>query len=681
MTDILNPAAVTGQKASASGNASITQVSGDYERHEHRYVRGWEYLGGVGVDEREWDLAAHAFVDVTDSSGSRVVERAVRQMRARPGHGGVLVLIGEASTGRRAAALRLLHELDVPRERVRWLVPDWEQPLTERVPHTDGHGFILDLNDSTTLPETFYTGLSDYRRVAESSGTYLVMLVSPGRWKPEGLVTVPEVTLRRPQAPEIATTHLRHLAPAREEWLTQPPLNGLLQPTSPPADAARLARLVIRAGETDDREKIKAEFTGWHDYLQGWFEKHAETADLRERALLIAAALLEGVPVHTVLEAADKLFQQVGGSLPVGGPLAGRDLTKRLEAIKASSAAAEAISLDKDRHGLSEATLKYVWLQRPQLRKTLLQWASDLSGPGGIAVKHLHRIAASLVQLSLLPGGNMVQTVAIDWIGTGRTTHRDLAVEVLEAMALHPVTGPGLRKNLYDWAHQSGTSEQLAAAIAQISAGHLGQKFPRIALTRLRLLASRPDGLARDAIAEAVRDLAANHLVRPLVLAEVTQWLGAKEESTRRAGAEAFLALTDLTMGPPPLLTAAQDAEDEEAAEEIWQMLVRGWRAALAQPDTCKAACDRLAAWLDSAELPDQHVLRVATEVLHQRLAASGPAAVLVGHDVDSELGRTRRAELVRQLFTPHSSTPATPPDPSPGPASQPAHEEGPTPQ
>ncbi len=102
-----------------------------------------------------------------------------------------------------------------------------------------------------------------------------------------------------------------------------------------------------------------------------------------------------------------------------------------------------------------------MWQQRPQLRGVLLKWASQISAPNGTAVRHLRRIADCLVQLSLLPGGSTVRSVVTGWIDTGRSAHRQLAIEVLEKMALHPDTGVGVRRLLYEWAQQRTSSKDL----------------------------------------------------------------------------------------------------------------------------------------------------------------------------------------------------------------------------
>ncbi|MGW2115349.1 hypothetical protein [Streptomyces zhihengii] len=637
------------QTAEVSDRARVTQVGGDYEEHHHRYERGWQYLRGFGVDAAEMDLAEHAFVDAAAPGGRGQAAQAVDDLRRSHGRGHALVLCGASGTGRRTAALHVLLKAGVPGRKIQWLVLDWDQPRTEQIPYTPGHGFVLDLTGRPELDETFYTGLGDYQKAAESAGAFLIILADSAGWNPEVLGSVPVIFLSRPSALQVAAAHLERRAKERAGWLTGAPLDTLLSEDSPAGNGARLASLIVRA-ETDDKTAISNQFTDWQKHLKGWFAAHSGDDDLRERALLVAAALLENTPADIVLDAADQLFREVGGALPAGGALAGRDLQARLEAISAGTVGNENISLAKDRPGLPDAVLRYVWQQRPQLRHVLLEWASQISAPNGIAVRHLPRIADALVQLSLMPGGSVVLPVACAWIETGRPAHRQLALGILESMALHPDTGADVRKQLYDWAQQKSLSPDLAQAVAEICGGPLGRRYPRIALTRLRLLASRTDRLAVDWVAAAVRSLAAVPEQRGPVLSEVIAWAESEDSTRRMAGARTFLALANICGGI--LLPDSSPWSLGEGAAGAMEdtFFVRGWLAALTEPSTADDAHVSLAAWLDSASVPDEQVMPLAAAVLRGHLHGAHTAELLVGSPGASDLGRTRRKTLLNQL-------------------------------
>lgn len=638
------------QSAEAFGNARVTQVGGDYTEHHHRYVRGWQFLRGVHVDAGELDLAEQAFVDVIGPAGSRQTEQVISLLTRPFRRSRIVVLCGEEGSGRRTAALHALLVAGVPRERICWLSLDWDQPRTEQIPYATGHGYVLDLTGEAELGEDFYTGLADYHKEAEAAEAFLIILAGAGNWNPGAATAVPVVHLVRPPAGQIAQAHLRRYAAARVDWLAKPPLDTLLTKGASAADAARLARLVADA-EEDGQEAVQQEFTGWRRHLTDWFKQHAAPGDVPERALLISAALLEDVPAAVVLEAADRLFAEVGGELPPGGPLAGLDLEQRLRSIDAAMVDGERLSLDITRHGLSEAVLTHVWQQRPQLRGVLLRWASQISAPHGCAVRHLRRIADCLVRLSLLPGGSTVQSVASTWIDTGRSAHRQLAVDILEKMALHPETGVRVRRMLYSWAQAKTSSQEALAAVAEICAGQLGREYPRVALTRLRVLASRTDGLAREAVADAVRSLASTPEQGILVLSEIVQWAESASGTTAKAGAETFLALTDITSDTLLPLPSEPELADDTAGIPVHDLFVRGWRAALREPTTSQAAHAQLGCWLDTPKLSDEQVLPLITSILRGHLNHAGAAELLVGSPDSSGLGRTRRKRLLDQLI------------------------------
>ncbi|WP_053727281.1 hypothetical protein [Streptomyces sp. WM6378] len=632
------------QEAEASGRAVVTQVAGDYEEHHHRYVRGWEYLGAVSIDEDELRLVERAYVHETDDERSRSTTRAADELK-NPMRRNIVAVAGMLGSGRRAAALRVLREADVAAKNIRSLVLDWDRPRTEQIPLTPGHAFVLDLSDYRSLPDDFYQGLVDYQREAAGVDTYLIMLATPETWRTGNLSDVVRIDHVRPPALPVAQAHVKHLRPERLDWIADgSDLAGLLGPTTLPADAARLAGIIART-EDGKRDLIRPEFENWSEHLLKWFADNDGPAKLWDRALLIATALLEGCPSTVVMEAADFLFRLVKGELPPGGALAGPDLETRLKSIKAERSG-DSLSLSTPRPGLHEAVLTHVWQQRPPLRKVLLEWASEISGPNGIAVKHRESIAASLTRLAVGPGGQSVLHIATTWAQAGTADHRRLAVGLLEHMATHPRIGTTVRKNLYDWATTKGLSEALAQTIADVCGGALGQVYPRAALTRLRLLASRQDQRGATAVAQAIRALAARPEQRELVLAEVVEWAESEDPVVRQAGATGFLALTDLANDNATALVLATEmgAEPPTATEE--KPFVRGWRAAWCHEGTAAQAQARLAAWLDSTQVSDELAIGTAVPVLAGRLGDAGVADLLVGGSARTDVG-TRRRRLV----------------------------------
>ncbi|MFF8436389.1 hypothetical protein [Streptomyces bacillaris] len=641
------------QEATASHHARVTQVAGDYEEHHHKYVRGWEFLQAARIDEAEIALVENAYVHAEPEPGKEgQVARGVRLLTGQESRHNVVVLTGADCTGRRTTALRILRDAGIRGENIRSLVLDWDRPRTEQIPCTPDHGFILDLSAYRTLPPDFYQGLNDYQKEASDAGTRLIILATADTWKPGTQASIPRVEHVPPPLLKVARAHLEQHDAERLDWLKDDTgLSGLLGPTTPLAEAVRLARITAHA-PPDGQEAVKAEFENWKQYLDDWFEQYDGVDHLRDRALLIAAALLEGVSADAVMEAADKLFQQVEGALPIGGPLAGPDLDKRMEIVGAERTDDDALSLSTARHGLHEAVLSHVWKQRPPLRKILLRWASDITGQNGAAVKHRQHVASAITRLATGTGGEAVLGIVTEWTEADSPALRRLAVGVLESTATHPGIGVAVRKYLYDAAKLKNLSQARATTIADVCAGSMGRSYPRVALTRLRLLASRGDRRGADAVARAVRTLAAEGELTSLVLGEIVAWAEDDDAVIQQAGATAFLALTSLKDENAIGRSLATGTDKEGAAGVEDTLFVRGWRAAWKHAPTTDQAKSALAAWLDSPAVPDTLVLPVAEGVLRGNLRDAGVSHLLVGEGgVTTETGRRRRPVLLDRLI------------------------------
>ncbi|WP_371616332.1 hypothetical protein [Streptomyces sp. NBC_00454] len=650
------------QEAEASENARVTQVAGDYEEHHHKYVREWQYLKAVGIDADEIALVESEYVHAAPASGQEgPVARATRLLKRPAGQHSVVVLTGEAGSGRRTTALRVLRDVGVKGDNIRSLLLDWDRPRTEQIPSTPDHGFILDLSGYSILPADFYQGLSSYQKDSAARGTYLVILTTAEAWRPGTRASVPRVDQVQPSAIEVARAHLRYVKSDRLEWLGDgTDLAGLLGPTTQPSDAVRLARIVAE-GEPGGEQNAKGEFENWQDHLTDWFNLHEGVEHLRDRALLIATALLEGLPAGVVMAAADKLFNLVEGILPPGGPLAGPDLQVRLDNVGARRVGGDGLSLSKDRHGLHEAVLSHVWSQRPPLREVLLRWASDITAQGGVAGKYRERVAEAITRLAAGPGGQAVLGIVKEWTAMDSAAHRRLAVGVLENTATHPGIGVAVRKYLYDTAKQKNIAEAQAMTVAEVCAGSLGHAFPRVALTRLRLLASRADRSGTDAVAQAIRTLAQDPGLRDLVISEIVGWAEDDDDQIRQAGATAFLALTSLAGEHPIALSLVGEPGAMDLAIED-SLFVRGWRAAWRQAS--ERAVESLAAWLDSSAVPESQCIDIAEAVLKGTLGAPGVSNLLVGKEgVTTSAGIRRRLVLLERLL------PSALPEPAPAAA------------
>ncbi|WP_173019656.1 hypothetical protein, partial [Streptomyces alkaliphilus] len=478
-----------------------------------------------------------------------------------------------------------------------------------------------------------------------------------------------------PPARRVAEAHLRHLGSDRSDWLAHPTITALLGSGSTPGDAVRLARIIARAPEDRAKDEVVQEYRHWRPHLTDWFERHADPGDLRERSLLIASALLEGAPAAVVLDAADRLFETVGGELPPGGALAGRDLSVRLEAVGAvRDEGNDTLSLAARRPGLPEAVLAHVWCQRPGLRDTLLDWAGEVTLPGGPAVGHTDRVAEALTRLAEGPAGETVLGVVERWILEGRTEHRRLAVEVLGKLAVAPGPGAAVRRRLRVWCEGGSVGDEMARVVAGVCEGALGRRYPRVALTRLRLLVSRTRGGGAEAVATALRTLAGDRRHREAIFTELVVRAESDDPKAGGEGARAFLALVDPALADPGTALSGGSAVGGADRFPPSSLLIRGWRAAWRHGETAARTREALHDWLNSSHLPDDLAVDVVAGVIEGRLGEPGVAELLVGRERGEGPGHRRRTHLFRRLrLDPEApgtpDAPAGKPLPVPGPA------------
>lgn len=256
-----------------------------------------------------------------------------------------------------------------------------------------------------------------------------------------------------------------------------------------------------------------------------------------------------------------------------------------------------------------------------------------------------------------------------EWIASDSAAHRRLAAGVLESTATHP----GIGKYMYDAAKQKNLSEALAQTVAEVCAGQLGHTYPRVALTRLRLLAGRTDQRGAEAVAQAVRELAAQPKLRSLVLGEIVDWAETEDDVIRQAGARAFLALTDLSSPsdetPLALALANELIADKETGLED-QLFVRGWRATWHHEPTADQALASLVTWLESPAVPDEHAVDIAVAVLSGRLRDARVSELLVGQSSPTGSGRARRIAVLSRLLP--APDPSQPPEASEEPSIEP---------
>ena len=544
--------------------------------------------------------------EIIDASSKAVLPPRYEDACAILAHRRVVVLADEPGTGRRTTALALLHSLRDASVLPYEIETEGEPPKVAKLPLDHRHAFLLDLNDpETDIPaEEFGRALlREHVRRLDTAQSYLVITVTPQIWEAcagsAAEVTVPP---GRPDPRQVCERHLRIAGVGeRISWLDEPDIKVLLKPASRPSDMARLVSGIARAPDTDaGRREVVNTYTNWRRKIRELFEKNSTPAD---RAFAVAAATLDNSPAHLILDAADKLFEKLGGSVPAASALAGEPLSERLDKINADPDS-DAISVSGQQHDLDHAILLHVWDQWPRFRATLLEWLTDPLPPGTGHQQSLYkRLADVLLRIAVeREPAPVMEELRQRWI---RSERRALAVSIISAAATHHRIGSRVRHRLYGWARTTNDRD-LACTVADVCGGELGKQHPDIALTRLRHLAANEDEAVRHAVVRALSSLAVQPAVTTAAATEITRWITSTEPARQRTGRAAFLKLassTDAT-GGPTLLNPEGPLPDPDGL--LPELAVSGWRAALDErpgpPIDERVAA--LAGWFKAA-LPD----------------------------------------------------------------------------
>ncbi len=554
--------------------------------------------------------------EILDASSKAVLPPRYEGARVILARRRVVVLADEPGTGRRTAALALLHSLREASVRPGGIETDGEPPKVAKLPLDHRHAFLLDLNDpETDVPaEEFGRALlREHVGRLDAAQSYLLITVTPQIWAAcaESAADI-TVSPGRPDPRQVCERHLRVAGGLEERisWLDEPDIKSLLKPASRPSDMARLASEIASAPDTDaGRREVVNRYTNLRRKVREVFAKNPTPAD---RAFAVAAAALDNSSAHLILAAADKLLEKLGGSVPAASPLAGEPLSERLEKINTDPDNGM-ISVSGQQHDLDHAILLHVWDQWPRCQGTLLEWLADPLPPGAGHQQSLYKkLADVLLRLAVEREPAPVMEALRQW--WSRPERRELAVSMISAAATHHRIGDRVRHRLYGWAKKTGDRD-LACTVADVCGGELGRLHPDIALTQLRHLAASEDEAVSHAVVRALSSLAVRPDVSSAAAREITRWITSSEAARQRTGRAAFLQLAASYDSTGGLALLRPDGPLPELA-------VSGWRAVLDErpgpPIDERVAV--LAGWFKAARPDSPH----QDEILEILAAAAG---------------------------------------------------------
>ncbi|MFG2643011.1 hypothetical protein ACGFYP_18840 [Streptomyces sp. NPDC048370] len=540
---------------------------------------------------------------LADRFASPVNYRVAADRVEKPGS--VVLLDAQPGTGRRAAAIMLLHELgedgDTEEGDVRF-----EELLTPDKPKDgDGDGdvepaapgagdrFLLDLSriaDEEAYAEAQHR-LAGLRSQVQEAGAHLVVVLPSDMTHTHPPELAPQtVTLERPRGIAVITRYLRmDLMPFRPADLERPDLR-LLCDRSPMRELARLAGLVRTAR---DSGRFGTDFASWlEEALRAVKDRAAEVGQrvaaagtAPERALLLAAAVFEEAHADTVHEAWRGLLKTVGHEEEATTELARMDFGQRLRDLGIERAPDGRLRFEQLAY--ADAVRTYFWANFPGLRDKLAEWIGVAAGLPGLTTDDRVNIVVRFGERSLAVGRpDHLFDLAARWANGATGASSDpRAVAALELGLSHEGFGVWFRRRMYDCVNSSSLSDGLVRALTAACVRSLASTHPDQAVVRLRHLAAR-EGEAARAAGEALFGLVGNDRRLYRLLIDRLR-VPARRESR---AAE-----------PPLRLLTALLRSDRVPGPPRWPDLFLGWETVFAQPPT-KLWDPLVKSWLDTVE-------------------------------------------------------------------------------
>ncbi|QEU87548.1 hypothetical protein [Streptomyces viridosporus] len=524
--------------------------------------------------------------------------------------GSVVLLEGPPGSGRRAAAIMLLHRFGedggADEEGVRFE----ELPITGKdenplVPDM-GDRFLLDLSkiaDEETYDKV-QRRLAMRRSQIQEAGAHMVVVLPSGMKHAHPPDLEPHtVKLRRPRGVAVVTRYLRmDRMPFRPADLGNADLQHLCD-RSPMRELARLAGLVRAAR---DSGRFGTDFAGWLDQAMHAMTDRADevgrqVAAVRtvpERALLLATAMFEEARADTVYEAWHGLMKTVRHEEEATTEFARTDFGERLAGL----------GIERDLNGrlrferlaYADAVRTYFWANFPGVRDDLRDWIGRAAGLRGLTTDDRMNVVVRFGERAMAVGrpDHLFDLVA-RWADHATGTPCDpRAVAALELGLGHERFGGWFRKRMYECVVRSGSlSDGLARVLTTACVQSLSATHPDQAVVRLHYLALRKGEAAREA-RKALLDLAGRdrRLYRLLI-----DRLRDRTHREPHAAEPHIQLLTELLRSdrapdPPPWpdLFLGWEAVFSQPPTELWNLLVSSWLNAVAGDSTQKMALDTM---------------------------------------------------------------------------------------
>ncbi|MGW0603095.1 hypothetical protein [Streptomyces sp. NPDC002640] len=536
-----------------------------------------------------------------------------------------LVLSGPRFTGRRTAALKLLHALDATP--VHLLDRDTDPgDLAERCTPRDGdrpvRGHVLcDLPTRRGRPLRESHLLAAAARLREHD-SYLVVTVD----RTAVLEEAAHVDWTPPAPHQVLSSRLDTLAgpEATARLMALPAVQDFLGRGHQLRETTEFATvLALHSSGRADREAVENfSLAMVEKQVAEWFSDEENALTLRDKAFLIALAAFDGGPYALTAELGDGLYRLLqraeNPSCVPEVPVFGTHASKRLQPARARQYEEQESTewgpvVQRKAAFIDDRTapvlLRELWSGHPSARPALIDWLRRLAEDGRPLVRTRAAFTAAVLARADLPSA--MALLIKPWATSRAPRRRQAAVNALTLA--HVLGTPNIPRVLDQWSRDTDRHRRWVAV-----RGHalIGPERPRQALASLREAVRRlggasaaPDafdlGSARELV-EAV-ELLIHSPAGDEVLDELTAHLE-DGPAVRALALHGFVAAChhtedDEPYGQPLLLAWYAQALGEEApAGRLIPLL---WRRALSYPGTTEEALDAMRGWVLAASRSD----------------------------------------------------------------------------
>ncbi|MFD7994354.1 hypothetical protein [Streptomyces mexicanus] len=604
-------------------------VSGDQFGQTGGYHYGDQhfYFGGRAETQRSLSgPVPHAEIEelTTVFRGCDSFDEALGRLRSDR----LVILAGGRETGRRSAALMLLHRLGIDRKRSL----DSRTPFTALPDQVNASvGYILcDLAVDRNRP-LHEAQMLALREQLERVGAHLVITAEP-------LTTLGGITAVRWEPPPAEDMLRAHVTPATGEaaWpdlcgLT--PVREFLERQHPPEEIKQFAQQLVahHQGKTGPDDLAAFGRTAVEAQVARWLTE--DKPDLHDKAFILALAVLDKAPYAVTAELADGLFvglhqlqdPHVRPSIPVFGSsreerlrLAHADGYVTAELTEWGPLKGTFCAGFRDER-TAEMLLTEVWNLHPSARPAFAEWIRELADDRRPLVRTRAASAAALLAKADL-SSTMAHLIE-PWADSRKPHAWLIAANALTMAYLLQVRV--VSRILHDWCTGDIDSRRWTAVRAF---GLLGPVHHEETLAALLDAMHRPppledtDGLESNEVPEETRQLAdALELlllaVRDPVLAALAELLPV-DRAIRPHALLAFLQACKQTKGddsdrPPVLDWYGQAAAAADATTA--RHLVLFWDALLTDREYNPQALAVLRGWVRRAENDPQTEADLAT--------------------------------------------------------------------